>query len=80
MNTAVTVLAILGSIATVSTGAAGLVWWGYKLGWTSGKKAAERAAAQAEGQARIETLERQLAETRQELAAIQQSQVGSGHH
>jgi hypothetical protein len=72
MNAAEAALAVLGSIATVSTAATGLVWWGYKLGWKACKKAAE-------GQARIESLERQLAENQKQLTALQQAQAGSGH-
>jgi hypothetical protein len=36
-------------------------------------------AAQAEDKARIESLERQLAETREQLIALQQSQPTSRH-
>lgn len=71
-------LAILGSIVTVLTPTAGLGWWIYKLGRASGYKAAERAAAQAEDRVKTESLERQLAETREQFAALQQSQLGGG--
>lgn len=63
--------AVLGLAATVLTSEATFAWWAYRLGFAAGKKAAERAAAEAEGQARIDDLERQLAETRKQLAALQ---------
>lgn len=73
MTAAETVLAVLGAIATVATAAASLVWWGYRVGWAGCKKAAE-------GQSRFESLERQLAETREQLAALQQTRSRSGSH
>jgi hypothetical protein len=79
MTAVETALAILGSIVTVLTPAAGLGCWVYRRGWASGYKAAERAALQAHAMARIEALERQLAEAREQPTAIQQSRLRSGH-
>jgi hypothetical protein len=79
MSAAETVLAVIGSVGTVLTPVAGLGWWIYKRAWASGYRAAERDAIMAEDKARVESLERQLAETREQLAAIQRSQLGSGH-
>jgi hypothetical protein len=72
-------LAVLGEVVTVLTPVAGMNWWAFKLGQASGRKQVERAAAQAEDKARIESLERQLSETQKQLDAIQQSQ-GTGQH
>ena len=64
MNTAESVCTIFGTVVTVPVALASLVWWAYKRGIAAGK---ERAADKA----KIESLERLLAETRAELAAVQ---------
>ena len=65
------VFAILGTVVTALTGEATLMWWVYRRGEAAGAEKAGRDAAQAEGQARIEQLARELAETRAGLAALQ---------
>jgi hypothetical protein len=64
MNAAELLCTILGTVVTVLVALASLVWWAYKRGIAAGKE-------RAEDKAKIEGLERQLAETRAELAAMQ---------
>ena len=64
MNVVMMVLAILGTTVTVLAATASLVWWAYKRGHTAGQ-------ASIENRAKIEALERLMAETRRDLAAIQ---------
>jgi len=71
MSIAEAVFAILGTVVTALTAEATLLWWVYKRGETAGAEKAGRDAAQAAGQARIEQLARELAETRAELTAFQ---------
>jgi hypothetical protein len=58
------VFAILGTTVTVLAALASLVWWAYKRGHTAGE-------ASSGNKAKVEGLERQLAETRRDLAALQ---------
>jgi hypothetical protein len=58
------VFVIIGTVVAVAGSAAGLVWWAYRRGQAA-------ATQRAEDKARIEALERQLTETRKELAALQ---------
>lgn len=55
---------VIGTVFTVAGSVAGLVWWAYRRGQAAG-------AQRAEDTARIEALERQLIETRRELAALE---------
>jgi hypothetical protein len=55
MNAAELVCTILGTVVTVVVALAILVWWAYKPGIAAGKE-------RAEDQAKIEGLERRLAE------------------
>jgi hypothetical protein len=71
MSIAEAVFAILGTVVTALTAEATLLWWVYKRGEAAGAEKAGRDAAQAAGQARIEQLARELAETRAELTALQ---------
>ena len=63
---------LLAAIVTVLASVGGLSWWSYKRGRAAGKEQADRDAARAEDQARIEALERQLDETKAELVSLQQ--------
>lgn len=65
MSIVVAIFAILGSAATALGGLAGLLWWTYKRGMEEGK----RQAGQAEDKAKIEALERQVAELASMLPA-----------
>jgi hypothetical protein len=65
------IFAILGTVVTALTAEATLLWWAYRRGETAGAEKAERDAARAAGQARMEQLARELAETRAELATLQ---------
>lgn len=58
------VFVIIGTVVAVAGSVAGLVWWAYRRGQAA-------ATQRAEDKARIEALERQLTETRKELAALQ---------
>jgi hypothetical protein len=58
------VFVIIGTVVAVVGSVAGLVWWAYRGGQAA-------ATQRAEDKARIEALERRLAETRKELAALQ---------
>lgn len=55
--------AILGSAVATLVAVAGLAWWAYKRGLAAGVEKAGQDAARA----KIETLERQLIDTRAEL-------------
>jgi hypothetical protein len=68
MSVVMVVFAILGTTVTVLAALAGLVWWAYKRGQAAGTDRAGRDAARAEDVAKIEALQRQLAETRADLA------------
>lgn len=71
MSIAEAIFAIFGTIVTALTAKATLLWWAYKRGEAAGAEKAGRDAAQAESQARIEQLARELAETHAELATLQ---------
>jgi hypothetical protein len=71
MDVTLVVFTVVGTSVAVLCALAGLVWWAYKRGQAAGAEKAGRDAARAEDQAKIDALERQLAETRAELAAIQ---------
>jgi hypothetical protein len=57
------VFVIIGTVVALAGSVAGLVWWAYRRGQAA-------ATQRADDKARIEALERQLAETRTELAAL----------
>jgi hypothetical protein len=71
MSVAEAIFAIFGTVVTALTAEATLLWWAYKRGEAAGAEKAGQDAAQAESQARIEQLARELTETRAELAALQ---------
>jgi hypothetical protein len=71
MSVVMVVFAILGTTVTVLVALAGLVWWAYKRGQAAGADKAGRDAARAEDVAKIEALQRQLTETRTDLADTQ---------
>lgn len=70
MNAVEAVFAILGTAVTVLGAQASLIWWAYKRGQAAGEEKAGRDAARAVDKAKIEAIERMLAETRAELAAM----------
>jgi outer membrane murein-binding lipoprotein Lpp len=70
MNMTEMVFTIIGAVVTALTALAGLASWIYRRGQAAGKEKAERAAARAGDMAKIESLERQLAETRAQIATI----------
>ena len=66
------VFVVIGAVVTVVGSDAGLVWWAYRRGQ-------EAAMRRAEGKARIEALERRLAEIRKEFAELRrQLRPGGG--
>jgi uncharacterized membrane protein YebE (DUF533 family) len=58
------VFVVIGTVVALVGSVAGLAWWAYRRGQAA-------ATQRAEDKARIEALERQLTETRKELAALQ---------
>ena len=74
MGTAEAIVAILSASATVLACMGSLLWWTYRRGQTSGAEKAKHEAdqrAQAQADAKIQALERLVAETRAELASMQ---------
>jgi hypothetical protein len=74
MGIAEMVFAILSASATALGSVGGLLWWVYRRGQASGADRARREAGQrtqAEADARIQALEKLIAETRVELASLQ---------
>jgi len=71
MSVTLVVFTAVGTSVALLCALASLLWWAYKRGQADGAEKAGRDAARAEDQAKIEALERQLAETRAELSAIQ---------
>jgi len=67
MNVALLVFTIIGSTIALVVAETTLAWWVYRRGVAAGLERAGRAGDQA----RIETLERKLAQTQAELTAIQ---------
>lgn len=68
------VLAVLSASATVLGGLGSLLWWAYRRGQVSGAEKAGHEAdqrAQAEAAAKIQALERLVAEMQAELASMQ---------
>jgi len=74
MGTAEAVVAILSTSVTALGGMGSLLWWTYRRGQASGAEKARREAdqrAQAQADAKIQALERLVAEMRAELTSIQ---------
>jgi hypothetical protein len=67
MNVALLVCTIIGSTITLVVAMASFAWWVYRRGVAAGLERAGRVGDQA----RIDTLERELAQTQAELTAIQ---------
>jgi hypothetical protein len=81
MSIAQAVAAILGATVPLLVALASLLWWAYRRGEASGAEKAKRAAderAQAEADAKIQALERLIAETRCELASLQMKRKRTG--
>jgi hypothetical protein len=70
MNATEMVFTVIGAGVTTLAALTSLAWWIYKRGQAAGEERAGRAAARAEDKAQIAALERQLAETRAQVAAI----------
>jgi type VI protein secretion system component VasK len=74
MGTVEAILATLSASATVLGCLGSLLWWTYRRGQASGVEKAKREAdqrAQAQADAKIQALERLVAEMRAELASMQ---------
>ena len=71
MSTAEAVFAIVSATVPLLIALASLLWWAYKRGVAAGEERAEcEAADRPQDKAKIEALERQVAETRAELASL----------
>lgn len=74
MGTAEAIVAILSASATALGCMGSLLWWTYRRGQASGAEKAKHEAgqrAQAQADAKIQELERLVAEMRAELASMQ---------
>ena len=74
MGIAEAISAILGTSATVLCAMGSLLWWAYRRGQASGAERVRHQAdqrAQAQADAKIQALERLVAEMHGELAAMQ---------
>jgi hypothetical protein len=65
---ALSILAALSAVFTVGGTLFSQLWWLYKRGQAAGAEKASRDTARAEDKAKVEDLERQLTETRADLA------------
>jgi hypothetical protein len=70
MSVSMLVFTILGSCVAALCALAGGARWAYNRGYTAGKREAGLDAAKARDRAKIDTLERQLAETQAQLAEL----------
>lgn len=74
MSVAQGLAAVLSATVPLLVALASLLWWAYRRGEAAGEERAKRQAdelTQAESKAKLEALERLLAETRTELASWQ---------